>query len=279
LIPCGGTTTARYATHDGVDANLNSLDVWRPPADERGCADRPLVVWVHGGSWTGGDKTDDIQTKVDLFTAAGYAVASVNYRLTNDTVEPPTPQYPVHNVDAADALAYLVAHGPELGVDVDRIAVLGYSAGGGIVGAVATDESYLEAHDLKLGSLRCAASIDGEGFDVPYGATHPDPRVHGPYTDIFGDDPAGWEGASPVHHVAAGKGIPAYFVAARGPEGRMYEHNELIATLRSAGVPVTVFDAQALDHDTVAKNIKPGDTTISPSLMEFLEQCFAPAKR
>jgi hypothetical protein len=55
----------------------------------------------------------------------------------------------------------------------------------------------------------------------------------------------------------------------------MYEHNEFIAALRTAGVSVTVFDAQALAHDTVATNIKPGDTTISPPLLDFLEQCFA----
>jgi acetyl esterase/lipase len=278
LLPCGGKLTARYAVHDGVDANLNSLDVWRPPAGKRGCSDRPLVVWVHGGGWTDGDKTDDIESKVSLFTGAGYAFASVNYRLTDVAVDPPQPQYPVHNTDAADGVSWLVVHAPELGVAADRIAVLGYSAGGGIVGAFTTDESYLGAHGLKLDSVRCAASIDGEGFDVPYGATHPDSHVHDSYTNVFGHDPATWETASPINHIAAGKGIPVYFVAARGPEGRMYEHNEFIAKLRAAGVSVTVFDAQALDHETVAKNIKPGDTTITPPLVDFLEQCFASSK-
>jgi hypothetical protein len=99
--------------------------------------------------------------------------------------------------------------------------------------------------------------------------------VHGPYTDIFGDDPAGWEDASPVHHIEPDKGIPAYFVAARGPAGRMYEFSELIDGLRDADVPVTVFDAQALSHETVATNIEPGDTTIVPPLLDFLGTCFA----
>jgi acetyl esterase/lipase len=274
LIPCGAKLTARYATHEGVDPNLNSLDVWRPPADAHGCSDRPLVVWVHGGGWSDGDKTDKIEGKVSLFTSAGYAFASVNYRLTDDTVEPPTPQYPVHDQDAADAVSWLVAHAPELGVDLARIAVLGYSAGGGIVGAFTTDQSYLGAHGVRLDAIRCAASIDGEGFDVPYGATHEDPNVHDAYNTAFGSVPATWQTASPIDHTAAGKGIPTYFVATRGAEGRVYEHNEFITALRNAGVSVTVFDAQALDHATVADNIKPGDTTITPPLMGFLEQCF-----
>jgi acetyl esterase/lipase len=276
LIPCGGTTTQRYAGYDNVDPNLNSLDVWRPPADKKGCANRPLVVWVHGGGWTEGDKRDHIADKVRLFTEAGDVFASVNYRLTDDTAKPPKPQYPVHNVDTADAVAWLVEHAPELGIDVDRITVLGYSAGGGMVGAIATDESYLGAHKLKLDAIRCAASIDGEGFNVTYGATHPDPHVHDSYTNVFGTDPATWKAASPITHIAAGKGIPAYFVAARGPEGRMKEHNEFITALRGAGVSVTVYDAQTLGHDTVSTNIgKPGDTTITPPLMDFLTQCNA----
>jgi acetyl esterase/lipase len=272
-------TTERYAVHENVDANLNSLDVWRPPAGRRSCSDVPLVVWVHGGGWTEGDKTDDIENKVRLFTDAGYAFASINYRLTNDTHDPPKPQYPVHNVDVADAVDWLIVHARDLGVDIGRITLLGYSAGGGIVAAITTDESYLGKYGLPLASVRCAASIDGEGYDVTYGATHNDPHVHNSYVNIFGHDPAVWKTASPINHVAAGKGIPTYFVAARGPEGRMYMHNEFIAALRTAAVPVTVFDAQALQHDTVSTNIgAPGDATITPALMDFLGQCFTLAK-
>jgi acetyl esterase/lipase len=277
LIACGGKTTVHYAKYDGVDPNLNSIDVWRPPAGKDGqCSNRPLVVWIHGGGWTGGDKVDYIPDKVKLFTGAGYAFASVNYRLTNIEVDPPKPAYPVHNKDAADAMAWLIAHAPELGVDVTHVAVLGYSAGGGILGAITTDASYLGAHNLKLTAIRCALDIDGEGFDVPYGATHPDPHVHTSYTNIFGHDPATWKQASPMTHIAADKGIPEYFVAARGPSGRMYEHNEFIKALRAAGVPVTVYDAQGLDHETVSAYIgKPGDNTITPPLMAFITKCFA----
>ena len=97
--------------------------------------------------------------------------------------------------------------------------------------------------------------------------------MHDSYTNVWGHDPAPWKTASPIHHIAVGQGNTRIF--RRGAaEGRMYEHNEFIAKLREAGVPVTVFDAKALDHETVAKNIKPGDTTITPPLMDFLNQCF-----
>ena len=175
-------------------------------------------MWVHGGGWTEGDKTDDIEDKTRLFTEAGYVFASINYRLTDITIDPPAPSYPVHDQDAADAVAWLVAHAAALGIDTHRIALLGHSAGGGIVAAITTDESFLGEHGLDLDAVRCAGSIDGEGYDVTVGATHPDPFVRTTYLNAFGDDPTTWASASPMTHIAAGKGIPEYFVAARGPD-------------------------------------------------------------
>ena len=276
-VPCGATATKRYAVHEGVDANLNSLDIYLPPAGaDDDCTGRPLVVWVHGGGWHEGDKTDDISDKVRLFTGAGYAFASVNYRLTDVALEPPAPQYPVHDQDTADSVAWLVAHADALGVDAHLIALLGHSAGGGIVAAITTDDRYLGAGGLGLDAVRCAGSIDGEGYDVVVGATHPDPRVHDTYLDAFGADPATWEEASPMNHIAKGTGIPAYFVAARGPAGRLDLHAEFVAALRAADVPTTVLDARELDHAEVSVDIgAEGDTVMTPAVMSFLTECFA----
>ena len=239
--------------------------------DKRAC-----YLIIHGGGWTEGDKTNHIGDKVRLFTGAGYVLVSVNYRLTDPNISPAEPHHPVHDQDAADAVAWLVGHAVELGVDTDRIAVLGHSAGGGITAAIATDGSYLEAHGLGLDSIRCAGSIDGEGYDVVAGATHPDPNVNITYLNAFGRDPAVWPGASPVNHVVAGAGIPDFFVAARGTEMRLDLHAEFVAALRGAGVPVTVVDARDLDHAEVSVNIgSPGDTVVTPVLMEFLGGCFA----
>jgi acetyl esterase/lipase len=275
-IPCGGRATERYAVHEGVDANLNSVDIYRPAAGNDRCSNRPLVVWVHGGGWHEGDKTDDIADKIPLFTGAGYVFASINYRLTDITVHPPAPQFPVHNQDAADAVNWLVDHARALGIDTSRIAMFGHSAGGGIVAAITTDDAYLGEHHLKLNAIRCAGSIDGEGYDVTAGATHPDPLVHDTYLNTFGTDPATWTKASPMTHIAAGKGIPSYFIAARGPDMRLDLHLKFAEALRAAGVPTTVIDAQALNHEEVALNIgAPGDTVVTPALMNFLTECFA----
>lgn len=274
-VPCGAATTEQYAQHEGAPVELNSLDVHLPGADDdAACSRRPLVVWVHGGGWTEGDKADGIQDKVRLFTDAGYVFASVNYRLTEPDLVPAAPRHPVHDQDVADAVAWLVQHSEEIGADPDRVAVLGHSAGGGITAAVATDGTYLSAHGLGVDAIRCAGSIDGEGYDVTRGATHPDPNVNTTYLNAFGDDPDVWERASPVNNVRRDAGIPAFFIAARGTAMRLDLHAEFAAALRDADVPVTVIDARELDHAEVSDDIgDPDDTVVTPALMEFLDGC------
>ncbi len=276
-VACGTKTTFPYEAMSGIDPNVLSLDVYTPPAVEGSCTDRPLVVWVHGGGWAGGDKAEFMEHKVPLFTGAGYVFASVNYRLTDTTLTPPSPQYPVHDDDAAASIAWLIDNAAALGIDPDRVAVLGHSAGGGVTAAIATDDRYLGAHGLPLEAITCAASMDGEGYDITAGATLSPPEWQPTYTNAFGTDPDVWAEASPIRHVAPGKGIPDYFIAARGIDWRLDQHIEFIAALEEAGVPVVVLDSRALEHADLTILVgDPADTVVTPALMEFLGGCFAP---
>ncbi|MCZ7529662.1 MAG: alpha/beta hydrolase [Acidimicrobiia bacterium] len=160
------TTTARcdpeastaldvpYASHPGTDPRLTSVDVYAPP--RHGCEPLPVVVWVHGGAWITGDKSSRVDDKIALFGDAGYVFVSVNYRLTDPEAEDPL-RYPAHNEDVAQALAWLVESVDDYGGDPEKVAVLGHSAGAGIVAAIATDPRYLGAHDLGLDAIDCVA--------------------------------------------------------------------------------------------------------------------------
>ena len=277
LMACGAKKTFAYASHPGVDPNLTSLDVYTPPADEHGCSGKPLVVWIHGGGWSEGDKTEYMTDKIPLFNGAGYVFASINYRLTDKTLPTPAPQYPVHDQDSADAVAWLIQRAGELGIDASRVALLGHSAGGGIVAGLATDDQYLGHSKLPLTTVTCVGSMDGEGYDIVAGASDSPPEVQTGYRKVFTSDPATWEKASPIRHVAAGKGIPRFFVAAPGGDWRLAQHIAFIEALRKAGVPTTVLDVTALEHADLATDVgAPGDTLVTPALMDFLGGCFTP---
>ena len=98
------------------------------------------------------------------------------------------------------------------------------------------------------------------------------------YRDVFGSDPAIWAEASPVRHVGPGKGIPRFFIAARGDDWRLSSQVAFIDALRRAGVPTTVLDAAALEHIDLTTQVgAPGDTIVTPPLMDFLRGCFGSA--
>lgn len=102
------------------------LDLYLPHGPAR--SDRPAVVFIHGGGFTGGDKAEYRSASVSADLArAGYVVVSCNYVLGPKTKEGVWPQ----NIsDCREAVRWVRGHAKELGVNPDRIAVAGGSAGG-----------------------------------------------------------------------------------------------------------------------------------------------------
>jgi acetyl esterase/lipase len=86
----------------------------------------PLVVYIHGGGFTGGDKDRVPVTLVKALLAKGYAVASVNSRPVQQV------RYPEPMLDVNRALRCLHEHAQEFHLDGNRIVLSGSSAGGGI---------------------------------------------------------------------------------------------------------------------------------------------------
>ena len=141
----------------------NVLDFWE--AD--GAGPRPLLVYIHGGGWIGGDKR---RTEAQLrpFLEKGVSYAAINYRLTSQA---PLPA-PVH--DAARAIQFIRSKAVDWNVDPDRIALTGNSAGActSMWILLHDDLADAEANDPVLrASTRVTAAA------VSAGQTSIDPRV------------------------------------------------------------------------------------------------------
>lgn len=102
------------------------LDLYLPATKEP--AKKPaLVVWVHGGAWRAGSKSDVPWSK---FTELGYAVASVDYRLST------VARFPTQIHDIKAAIRYLRAKADTYGYDPERVIIAGSSAGGHLAALV-----------------------------------------------------------------------------------------------------------------------------------------------
>ncbi|MDP3277965.1 MAG: alpha/beta hydrolase [Deltaproteobacteria bacterium] len=264
----------RYHTVSGVDPNLLSLDLYLPTLAP-GCAPPPLVVYVHGGAWVVGDKRNQIDTKVRYFTGEGYAFASVNYRLSPAMAGQPGVRYPVHNQDAARALAWLRSNAGTYGYRAEGITLFGHSAGAGIVTLVGTDPQFLTEQGRSFADLSCVVSLDTEAYDVTTQAMEPgQPGMI--YRNAFGSDPMVWSRASPLSNgtLAAGSNIVPFLVVTRGEPARRALSQRLVDALRAAGVRATLHTAERLTHEGVTDAVGlAGDTALMPVFGPFVSAC------
>ncbi|GAA5153708.1 alpha/beta hydrolase [Microbacterium pseudoresistens] len=112
----------------GDDGGDTTLDVFTPVGNDQ---QLPTVVWIHGGAWISGNKSD-VAPYLRILAAHGYTAIGVNYTLG------PEGQYPLAVNQLNEALAYIDAHAEELGVDPSQIVLAGDSAGGQLASQMAT---------------------------------------------------------------------------------------------------------------------------------------------
>lgn len=138
-------------TSDGVAL---TMDLYRP---KQASEQAPLVVYIHGGGWTRGDKSDGIGLSFkEELTRRGYFLASINYRLA------PKYTFPAPIEDVKCAIRHLRANAQKYGFDPQRIGVIGGSAGGhlaALLGAADTQAGWDTGEYLDQSS-RVQAVVD-----------------------------------------------------------------------------------------------------------------------
>lgn len=129
--------------------SVQTLDLYVPP----GKGPFPLVFWIHGGGWHSGSKLESGIHLALRFVPKGFALASVNYRLSADA------PFPAQIEDCNAALAHLRHRAEAYRIDPDRVGVVGHSAGAHLAALMAcTGNSQRFGSDPKA-SLRVQAAV------------------------------------------------------------------------------------------------------------------------
>lgn len=244
--------TLTDVTYCTADSSAQKMDVYFPDSG----GPWPALVYVHGGSWMRGDKSEVLMFAGGL-TAQGYLVVSINYRLY------PPARFPAMIEDVKCAVRSLRAHAGEYNIDPNRIGAMGVSAGGHLVSLLGTSDQsdgwdvgeYLDQSSRVKAVIAMAAVTDL--------------TKHFPNADIeamrhvgFGEDNI--MQASPITHVTSDD-PPFLLIHGDRDELVPYEQSQLLYDrLIQANVPAQLVIVKNASHSFIAP-----EGTTTPSLLEI----------
>lgn len=265
--------TIQYKTLSNTKNNLLSLDVFFKNKTES----KPVVIYVHGGGWAIGDKTNSMENKLRFFNDLDYVLVSVNYRLSPfpyNTKDKERVKYPDHNNDVADAIKWIYDNIENYGGNKNKMALFGHSAGAQIVALTGTDKYFLESRGLSLSVLKGIGIIDTRGFDIPFMVSD-DSDTQPMYINAFGVDVQENIKASPIRILESGIEYPKVFITLRGSDQRKSNINDFIDKMNSFEMDVKVVDGSEYNHSEINNAIgEKGETIISTPLKQFFKDCF-----
>ena len=177
----------------GGDRDLKCNVYWPPQQGDR----RPALLLIHGGGWTGGDRSQ-LHGYGILLGRLGYVCVATEYRLA------PASKWPAQIHDVKACLRWMRANASHLGIDPEKIAVSGNSAGGHLSLMLAGTQNMPEFEgdggNAGVGT-EVAASIAFYGPAQLYGSDRLGREMGFLFGDGYGEDVA--RGASPIDHVKA----------------------------------------------------------------------------
>lgn len=233
----------------------------------------PLIIAIHGGAFRGGDKT---QNNGGQFLRAGYAVASLDYRLSGDAIFPAAVQ------DCKAAVRWLRANADKYNLDPDHFGAWGASAGGNLVAMLGTTGETKEfdvGEDLGVSSrVQAVADFFGPtdflqmdahrlpGGQIHDGAQSPESLYIGGAIQENKDKAAR---ANPITFITAR--TPPFFIAHGDQDPLVPPHqSELLeAALKQAGVPVQFHTVKGAGHGF-------RDPAVEKQMMDFFERYLKP---
>lgn len=148
------------------DQKLNTLDIYFAP-QRPGQLKKPIIVFIHGGGWTGSDKSfGDDSPLPKWFVDQDCVFVSVNFRLPE---HPGSPQATVYEMvkDIGKAIKWLTVNGRRFGGKGDGFVLLGYSSGAHLATLLGTDATYLREYRLTPAVIDGVIALDVPHLDIP----------------------------------------------------------------------------------------------------------------
>ncbi|KAG8674075.1 hypothetical protein FPOAC2_00049 [Fusarium poae] len=252
------------------DKETQRLRFWEPTSKSRKA---PIIVFVHGGSWTIGTYLDSVGSlKVKYLNNLGYAFASVDFALIPSV----TVEEQVQEV--ADAVSYIMRNSKELGIDPESVVLMGHSSGAHVVSLVGTDTSYAQKAGFNIKRLRGVIALDGSNYNAAASIADNTGSIVTNMLNALGSNPQRLESMSPTLH-AAGPNARAFLLLHVQRKGDIRQAVEFSAALRTAdtSVDLHVFEGEGFEgHVTLLMKIGDQKYPATDVMKKWLDQ-YAPA--
>jgi acetyl esterase/lipase len=222
-----------YYQGKAFDKDSHILDLYLP----KGKTNFPVLFFVHGGGYFGGDKSDAANVGMAM-AGSGIGVVSINYRLY------PKAGHPGIIYDVARAFSWTVKNIAKYGGDKRSIFTAGHSAGGHLATIIATNKRFLKRHDLTLRSIRGAIGIDGV-----YRMTKTRVRR------IFAENEEVRKDSSPIYNVSSSTPVHLILFAENEFEDLGKQARDYAAEIKKHDRPVRLVKADGRNHGTLMSKI------------------------
>jgi len=231
----------------GGDMDLK-LDIYKPPA---GREKRMATIHFHGGGFAGGSK-DAIGERIRPFAALGYVAIAAQYRLSGQA------GYPALIHDAKAAIRWVRAKAKTLGIEPQRIGVVGYSAGG--------------YHALITAGTGNRPEFEGNGGNAGVSSQVAVCLAYYPATNVpssmlpSGADDAARRAANSTTYIAAGSPPTIVFHGMKDTTIPIESSQRLVQQFRDVNVPVEFHAFEGVPH---AFDSNPEFAVLSAQLADF----------
>jgi acetyl esterase/lipase len=258
-----------YVEGKDGDSATHQLDLYLP----RGKKDFPVLVFVHGGCWTFGDKSGGnlYPPFARALASQGVGMVVANYRLS------PWVKHPAHVKDVARAVAWAKKNIAKYGGDPKELFIGGHSAGGHLAALLATDDEYLKAEGLSRKDVRGVVAVSGVyripdklEFSWPGNAEKISLQSN-PFNYVFGSTPKEREAASPISHVCAG--LPPFLLFYADMDLPLIPEmtKDFAAALKEKKDDVDTVKVAGRNHNDIVFASKKADDPVIRAIVKFVD--------
>ncbi|CVK94504.1 uncharacterized protein FMAN_03581 [Fusarium mangiferae] len=259
-VPQGGTDIV-YGEREA-----QRLRLWKPTSS---ATKAPVIVYVHGGSWTIGTYLDSTGSKkVSHLNDLGYAFASINYTL----IPKITVKEQVQEI--ADSVAYLIKHSENLNIDPESVVLMGHSSGGHVVTLLGTDPSYAQKANFDISIIKGVIALDGSNYNALAEFSDSAGPIITNMIKGLSDDPERLQGMSPTHHAAA-PNAGAFLLLHVQRKGGIRQAAELAVALKAAGTraELRVFEGEGFEgHVKMLLRLGDGEYPATGVMKDWLKK-------